>query len=407
MHDGRPELPDPATALSSAATWAKGDAKLAALLRLGLGPGDAVGRWGVDSLRTNRVADAAVAFRTALALLPEAPVLWTHFGLALDRGGSLGEAAACFARSLELDGRQIDTWLLLGLAKKRQGDRSGAGDAYRTALALEPHSAVVWQCLGLLEEEQRDYPAAIECFEACLRHGSPSAAVSANLGKLYYQVGRILDAHAAYATAAESEPGNEHYAQMHRKAQFLRDVLRGDAVADALDAYASPAASTATPPAGREHDALLEAACAHLGSFGEIDAAIRVARTRVDFSPDSVTANYLLRALLNEPGVDCSPREYIVESFDAFADGFDAKLVGVLGYDVPDKLAALIRDRTDRPAAFLDALDAGCGTGLCGPPLRPLARSLTGVDLSPRDARLGARARGLRRPRLRRLAGIS
>jgi predicted TPR repeat methyltransferase len=28
------------------------------------------------------------------------------------------------------------------------------------------------------------------------------------------------------------------------------------------------------------------------------------------------------------------------------------------------------------------ALDAGCGTGLCGPLLRPYASELTGVDLS-------------------------
>jgi predicted TPR repeat methyltransferase len=32
----------------------------------------------------------------------------------------------------------------------------------------------------------------------------------------------------------------------------------------------------------------------------------------------------------------------------------------------------------------LDVLDLGCGTGLCGPLLRPLARTLVGVDLSPK-----------------------
>ena len=31
----------------------------------------------------------------------------------------------------------------------------------------------------------------------------------------------------------------------------------------------------------------------------------------------------------------------------------------------------------------MDVLDLGCGTGLCGPLLRPMARTLTGVDLSP------------------------
>ena len=35
------------------------------------------------------------------------------------------------------------------------------------------------------------------------------------------------------------------------------------------------------------------------------------------------------------------------------------------------------------PKGTLDVLDAGCGTGWCGPHVRPYARRLTGVDLSP------------------------
>ncbi len=36
-----------------------------------------------------------------------------------------------------------------------------------------------------------------------------------------------------------------------------------------------------------------------------------------------------------------------------------------------------------RPQKRLDILDLGCGTGLCGPLLRPIAGTLCGVDLSP------------------------
>jgi predicted TPR repeat methyltransferase len=35
-------------------------------------------------------------------------------------------------------------------------------------------------------------------------------------------------------------------------------------------------------------------------------------------------------------------------------------------------------------ATALDVLDAGCGTGLCAEFLKPVARTLTGVDLSPK-----------------------
>lgn len=44
------------------------------------------------------------------------------------------------------------------------------------------------------------------------------------------------------------------------------------------------------------------------------------------------------------------------------------------------KLASLRGAPTDHRRI----LDAGCGTGLCGPLLRPFASHLTGVDLSPR-----------------------
>jgi predicted TPR repeat methyltransferase len=43
-------------------------------------------------------------------------------------------------------------------------------------------------------------------------------------------------------------------------------------------------------------------------------------------------------------------------------------------------------------ARFVSALDLGCGTGLCGPLVRPLAERLTGVDLS---ARMIEKARSL------------
>jgi predicted TPR repeat methyltransferase len=43
------------------------------------------------------------------------------------------------------------------------------------------------------------------------------------------------------------------------------------------------------------------------------------------------------------------------------------------------------------PGHTYDTLDAGCGTGLCGPLLRPLSRALTGVDLSPKMLEPAAR----------------
>jgi predicted TPR repeat methyltransferase len=75
---------------------------------------------------------------------------------------------------------------------------------------------------------------------------------------------------------------------------------------------------------------------------------------------------------------------YVRQVFDGFADSFDEQLLKNLDYRAPQVLAAALQGWLGAPQAGLDVLDAGCGTGLCGPLLRPLARRLVGVDLSTR-----------------------
>ncbi len=379
---------DPRNASESIRAWAVSDPELAGLLASGLTMVQATARWGLKLLKTNRSTDAVTVFRAAVALLPSDPTLWLNLGVALDRTESPSEAAACLERALSLSHDQPDTWTLLGVVRGRLGDRRGAEAAYRSALELQPASVAAWQCLALLKEQERDCAAAIECFRACVALGQASAAVWANLGRLYYQIGSVLEAHGAYEAAVRAEPSNGHFAHMLCRAQFLRDVSEGASVDDALRAYERSAST------GEEFERdrldLLEVASGLFGHSGHTDAAIRISRKRLELRPESAAAKYLLSALVDEPGVDRSPPDYIVENFDAFAEQFDAKLVGVLGYDVPEQLCAVVRGIT-APGHLYDALDAGCGTGLCGPLLRPLARHLTGVDLSPKMLELAAR----------------
>lgn len=73
---------------------------------------------------------------------------------------------------------------------------------------------------------------------------------------------------------------------------------------------------------------------------------------------------------------------YVADLFDRYADSFDEALAG-LAYRAPALIAEQLAEVAGAPAGQWRALDAGCGTGLCGPLLRPWARHLTGVDLSP------------------------
>jgi predicted TPR repeat methyltransferase len=109
--------------------------------------------------------------------------------------------------------------------------------------------------------------------------------------------------------------------------------------------------------------------------------------------PGQPTALHHLAAMGEGPVPPRASDGYLVRLFDGFAPEFDQTLAA-LGYQAPQILGDLLRRVLGEPRAALDVLDAGCGTGLCAPHLRPWAAHLVGVDLSA-GMLDRARARGL------------
>src|SRR4029453_816149 len=92
-------------------------------------------------------------------------------------------------------------------------------------------------------------------------------------------------------------------------------------------------------------------------------------------------SNEDLAELGAESATTATPPGVIIKMFDQVAESFDDTLIGMLNYQAPaflaDGIAPLLA------SANVDILDLGCGTGLVGAQVRRLARTLTGVDLSP------------------------
>jgi predicted TPR repeat methyltransferase len=116
-------------------------------------------------------------------------------------------------------------------------------------------------------------------------------------------------------------------------------------------------------------------------TIGEVDEAVKIFEEWLAEEPDDPIALHMLAACT---GRDVPPRasdRYVAEIFDSFAASFEEKLAK-LSYRAPALVAAMLEASGLAPSKALDVLDAGCGTGLCGPFLLPYARRLTGVDLS-------------------------
>jgi predicted TPR repeat methyltransferase len=119
---------------------------------------------------------------------------------------------------------------------------------------------------------------------------------------------------------------------------------------------------------------------------GDVDAlgirAIALARMGLEArarGDDSALTDYFLAGVAGGTPPPAAPPDYVEGLFDDYAAEFDAHLVGVLAYKGHTLLAEHLPEPERR---FASTLDLGCGTGLCGPLLKPRTNRLTGVDLA-------------------------
>jgi predicted TPR repeat methyltransferase len=118
-----------------------------------------------------------------------------------------------------------------------------------------------------------------------------------------------------------------------------------------------------------------------LRALGRIAEAAKAYRQWLSSDPDSAVARHLLAGCTGLGVPDRASSEFIRREFDHFADRFDSTLAD-LDYQGLALLEHALAEVPVPPAGRGDILDAGCGTGLCGPLLRARAGRLVGVDLS-------------------------
>ncbi len=306
-----------------------------------------------------------------------------------------------------------DAALQLAISHHQRGELDAAEAIYAEVLRHEPRRADALNFMGMLQFQRGEHERALELLKRASQIAPRHAPIWNNLGNVLAGLKRPAEAEKAFRRSlalVENPEALTNIARLQRRRQEwtrseqscrraialsptcgeawhnLSLALLGQRRAE--EAFeAAVQAELLLPPHARRRETYGRA----LSAAGETERAVAFYRDWLDKEPDNPYARHHLAASLGELPERASDA-YVEQVFDQFAANFDAQLA-TLKYCAPELVADALRAALPAPSAQFDIADLGCGTGLCGPLLRPWARTLVGCDLSGAMLeRAGARA---------------
>jgi len=288
----------------------------------------------------------------------------------LQKNDQLAEAEEVYRRIFDTAPNHPDALHYAGVLAHQQGRSEDAVALIEKSLALVPDRADCYSNLGIIFQAQGKLDDAIVAYRRAISLNPDHANAYSNLGVLLRATGKPVEAEAAYRTALRINP--DHIDAYTNLGVLLTGLKRTE------EAVACFCKVIVLRPKHREARRLL--ALAHC-TLGEIDEAVAIFEEWLGEEPEDPIARHMLAACTGRDVPARASNGFVAETFDSFAASFESKLAK-LSYRAPALVAAMLENSDRKPSKSLDVLDAGCGTGLCGPLVVPYARRLTGVDLS-------------------------
>jgi len=287
----------------------------------------------------------------------------------------LDTAERLYREVLELRVAQPDALHYLGVLCHQRGRSDEGVELIRTALQVTPKHPDAHNNLGNIHKECGRLRGAEACYRKALEYGPQHHNALSNLAVVLEAQQRPREAFEAFEKLLKLAP---RFAQgYYLMGLFLRNNAQSfEHIEQSVNCFRE--AYALEPRFVRA----LEALSVSLYTLGRKDEAQQAYRDWLEREPDNPVPRHMLAACGGAEAPVRADDDYVRDTFDGFAESFDEQLLKNLDYRAPEVLTAALASVLPAPASSLDILDAGCGTGLCAPLLRPYARQLAGVDLS-------------------------
>lgn len=327
---------------------------------------------GITCGVTQQMTKAEEYCRRSLEYQPDSAKARFNLANALQAQGRLANAEVEYEAALRLEPGMIAGWSMLAQVREGLGKLAEAKVAATRALTLNPRMGEAHFTLGSISEALGEREQARDCFRqaAELLPGLPDAPM--RLGKVLFSLGDHAGATKSFQSVVNLDPGLAEAHYLMGQCFYELGLFEG-----AINCYRRVVALN--PDHLQAHYSI-----AYIwGGMGRYtDAAEHYAEV-LRINPRDEQARHLLAAYQGQT-TSTAPADYVRVLFEGFADTFDEKLVGELGYRVPEDLRDMVSQIVAPASGSLDVIDLGCGTGLCAPLFRAMARTLHGVDLTPR-----------------------
>lgn len=354
-----------------------------------------------------RLTEARSAYEAVCRAAPKDADAWNMLGAINGMLSDLGAAEKCFIRAAAAAPAVAGIHTNLGNVYYLQDKLDDAERSYKKALKLAPNNWEALTNLGNLLRKKGDTDQAEHHYRSALLHNPSYADAHSNLGVLLHDQGKHDDALTHYAQALRLQP--HHYDARHNLVSTL--IAKQDLTNAEMHARGLIQLQPSNPKSWidlaavhvqqKQYDAAvseLKQAIAlqpdnpdthfNLGlafkSQEKFSEAEQMFKKTLELDPHHERAHYFLATLGAIPSPEQSPAEYVRNLFDVYAETFEQDLVQNLEYRTPEVLYQIVKDSQGGTPGPMDIIDLGCGTGLCGKLFRSIARSITGVDLSPK-----------------------
>lgn len=257
---------------------------------------------------------------------------------------------------------------LQGVEHFEAGHFEEARANFETALALAPGRTSVLFNLGATHFRLGQMQRALPFLEQATAADAAQADAWTHLGFVHVALAQWREAVAAMQRALALAPEDAPLWLLCGRAQLRLGAA--DAALIAFDRALAIAPNLAE--AWSERGTLMR-------ELKRLDEAARCFERAIALGFDTELNNYYLASVRGQNAPATPPRRYVEALFDDYAAEFESHLTHKLRYQAHE---SLLRPLLQQGGRYRSVLDLGCGTGLCGSLIRPLADALDGVDVS-------------------------